>query len=485
MMNEQRVSPSQALGAENTYDSDRSSIRSQLLWASLFPLVFFGLLSIMVISSAMNKLALNLVLQRNTAQVQLLAETLSEVFTSGSIPTQFEMNSQLQSINPDADSQLFVIDTRGDFATSSVVNVTGLPLEKADLLAFIDNKIPTSRKMIAIGTSDDIVVSYAALPGSDYGVILTEPWKASMLPTFIYQPVLIGLFILGALFSLIMLSVSITRITRPITLLAKNASMAVPGSVFHPTPIQGPLEIRSLIIAFNQMVIRLAEQHSMLRQYAHKELISQEEERQRLSHELHDGTVQDLIGLSQRIELCRNEMESNPQAAKHRLDELQGLVEHTIDDVRRISIALRPPVLEDFGLSMALKALCNDLKQDNPQLQCEFSMSGNEQRLPPDIELVVYRVVQESLTNIRKHVPDASLVQVELIFKDSEIQAVVKNNGTVFLNQDVHSFLRSGHFGVAGMYERARLFGGSLNITSDPIKNTIVSLNLPFSQDIL
>ena len=81
-------------------------------------------------------------------------------------------------------------------------------------------------------------------------------------------------------------------------------------------PEHGPQEIRSLITAFNQMVIRLAEQQTALRQYAHKALLSQEEERQRLSHELHDGTLQDLVGLAQRVELCRNELERDPQAAR-------------------------------------------------------------------------------------------------------------------------------------------------------------------------
>ena len=101
--------------------------------------------------------------------------------------------------------------------------------------------------------------------------------------------------------------------------------------------------------------------------------------------------------------------------------------------------------------------------------------------LQPDLELAVYRVVQEALANIRKHAKNATLVQVELIFGDDEIQATVKNNGAVFTNQDVRSLVRSGHLGLAGMYERARLFGGTLNITTDTENNTVVSFNLPCS----
>ena len=105
---------------------------------------------------------------------------------------------------------------------------------------------------------------------------------------------------------------------------------AVPGSLFRPMAEQGPLELRLLIKAFNKMVVQLAEQQSSLRQYAHKALLSQEEERQRLSHELHDGTMQDLVGLVQRVELCRSEMDRDPLLARRRLDELQGLLEQTL-----------------------------------------------------------------------------------------------------------------------------------------------------------
>jgi len=182
------------------------------------------------------------------------------------------------------------------------------------------------------------------------------------------------------------------------------------------------------------------------------------------------------------VELCRNELDRDPQLVRIRLDELHKLLEQTLDDVRRISNALRPPVLEDFGLSVALVALCKDLELENPNLQCRYVISGKTQRLQPDLELAVYRVVQEALANIRKHAKNATLVQVELAFFDDEIQASVKNNGAVFTNKDIRSFVRSGHLGLAGMYERARLFGGTLNITTDSHKNTVVSLKLPFSQ---
>ena len=305
------------------------------------------------------------------------------------------------------------------------------------------------------------------------------PWTAILTPASYYQVVLADLLALGTILSLYMLSLSIGRVIRPIVELADSAIRAVPGSVFRPMVEQGPTELRELIKAFNQMVIRLAEQQGTLRQYAHKALLSQEEERQRLSHELHDGTLQDLVGLAQRVELCRSEMERDPELARRRLDELQGLVERTLNDVRRISNALRPSILEDLGLPVALQALCSNLEEQTPSIRCECTVSGEQQRLPPDVELAVFRVVQEALVNIRKHAPNAGHVQVKLAFRGEDVQAVIRNDGTAIPDLDVRSLVRTGHLGLAGMYERARLFHGELNIAADPGGGTTVTLRLP------
>lgn len=462
----------------NPVDLSTTTIRSQLLWASLFPLAFFGLLSTLVTSSALNQMMLNLVVQRNTAQVQMLADELAQNSIEHT-PTTTDLNSILQTLNPVGGSHLYLVDPQGKLISSSD-GLVNLPFNVDPLIL---NSKPGSRLMESTITLDTAVVSFAPLPGKKNWVIFEEPWAANMLPAFYYQLILVGLLSLGTALSLGMLSLSIGRVIRPIAVLAENATEAVPGSIFHPVPAHGPLEIRRLITAFNQMVIRLAEQQTVLRQYAHKALLSQEEERQRISHELHDGTLQDLVGLAQRVELCRNELDRDPQLARRRLDELHGLLEQTLGDVRRISNALRPPVLEDLGLPVALESLCKDLKQDKPNLECEYIISGDARRLQPDLELAVYRVVQEALTNIRKHAQDASLVQVELTFGMDEIQVKIKNDGAVFTDQGVRSFVRSGHLGLAGMYERARLFGGTLDVASDANKNTVVTLQLPCSQD--
>jgi two-component system sensor histidine kinase DegS len=114
-----------------------------------------------------------------------------------------------------------------------------------------------------------------------------------------------------------------------------------------------------------------------------------------------------------------------------------------------------------------------------PSIQCQCVVSGEQHRLSPDLELAVFRVVQEALGNIRKHVRSVTRVEVQMEFRENEIRTVVRNDGPAFPTPDVRSLVRNGHLGLAGMYERARLFHGELNISSDPAKGTTVRLRLP------
>jgi two-component system sensor histidine kinase DegS len=476
-----------ANGRDATTDGqDRSSlrgstIRRQLILASLFPLAFFSLLSILVISVALYQVTFRLALQGNMTEARAAADDLADIASGQPFSASSDIHSILLSLNVENGSRLYVVDEHGELLSSSIPELKSLPLSSDALQVFIREGKPASRLMVSSNSGDEAIISFSPLPAGNGGVILEEPWTAILAPASYYQLVLAGLMALGTILSLYMLSLSIGRVIRPIVELANSAIRAVPGSVFHPMPEQGPVELQNLIKAFNQMVIRLAEQQGTLRQYAHKALLSQEEERQRLSHELHDGTVQDLVGLAQRVELCRSEMERDPELARRRLDELQGLVEQTLSDVRRISNALRPSILEDLGLSVALQALCSDLEKQLPPVSCGFTVSGGQRRLPPDVELAVFRVVQEALVNIRKHVPNVSRVQVELTFREEDIQAVIHNDGSAFPDLDMRSLVRTGHLGLAGMYERARLFHGELDVFADPGGGTTIKLRLPLA----
>ena len=471
------VSP-QPLHAGKQPDQARGlTVRGQLLWASVFPFGIFILLSVLMITAVFRQLTLTSVLQRNTAIVQAAAGELSQALQGSRAAP--DLKTVLQPLIAGDAASFYWLDPHGDLVSGTGPAGAALPFATSLLSGFDQARLPASRLAQLPPGGDETIISYARLPGGAGSLVLLEPWNRLTTPTFFLQSILIALLVLGTLFSLYTLSLSIGRVTNPITELADYARRAIPGSLFRPMPEQGPAELRTLIKAFNQMVVQLAEQQTSLRQYAHKALLSQEEERQRLSHELHDGTMQDLVGLVQRVELCRSEMEHDPVLARRRLDELQELLQATLGDVRRISNALRPSILEDLGLPVALQSLCNDLEQQMSSIHCRFAVTGQERRLPPDLELAVFRVVQEALSNIRRHARQATHVTVELAFHEAELETLVRNNGPVFPAPDVHTLVRSGHLGLAGMYERARLFHGELTLSSDPSTGTTVSLRLP------
>jgi signal transduction histidine kinase len=450
------------------------SIRSQLIWASLFPLAIFSVLSAMLISYVINQIQLDSAYSETLAQVRwMVLDLLVNESDPGNWDSQLLIN-ELSLLASDAHAVLAVVDEQYRVTAASDPGLV-------DLNQF-SSSISRENETFSLDMAaypDRMIGAISPIRQSSYELILLKPWSEINHPVIPYLLTIIALLCLSVLFSMYMLSLSTSRIIKPIHVLVENAVNAVPGSVFHPIEISGPMEIRQLITAFNQMVIRLAEQQAAVRQYSHKALLSQEEERQRLSHELHDVTLQDLISLIQRVELCQNEVENDPKQARQRLAELHSLIEKSIEDIRHISSALRPPILEDLGLSIAINALCEDLEQEMGDIVCEYTISGEPKRLSPDLELAVYRVVQEALANIRKHARNTTRVSISLAFESNAVAAKVVNNGGKMISHDIRALVRAGHLGLAGMVERARLFGGSLDISSNADRDTIITLRLP------
>ena len=154
------------------------------------------------------------------------------------------------------------------------------------------------------------------------------------------------------------------------------------------------------------------------------------------------------------------------------------LTEQTIDNLRRTIRALRPIYLEDLGLTAALEMLANEAGQ-NSALRTEFRAFGTERRLAPDVELALYRIVQESLSNIKRHAR-ATQASVMVDFSAQAIHIKVIDNGAGFEVPKIPAeFVSSGHFGLAGLYERAQLIGARLEIKSVSGKGTQLSIYLP------
>lgn len=286
--------------------------------------------------------------------------------------------------------------------------------------------------------------------------------------------------VVGLFISFWLLLIGFHRISWPLLAVTEQAMRVTEGQEFVPPDVAGPAEVEALVAAFNRMVTQLRQQRNTLYDYAKRMLYSQEEERNRISRDLHDETAQELVGLMQRIDLCRLAAEDNPRVLAA-LDELSEIATLTLAGVRRMSQALRPLILEDLGLVAAIQAIAEDLEGQLPGSEghvfCE--VIGQERRLPPEIELSAFRIVQEALTNVRKHAGPVDRVYVTVQFKPDTLHINVEDNGLGFYMPVPQPQPDGEHLGLIGMRERAELVGGTLNILTRPSEGTQVLLELP------
>jgi signal transduction histidine kinase len=195
---------------------------------------------------------------------------------------------------------------------------------------------------------------------------------------------------------------------------------------------------------------------------------AQETERGRISRDLHDQVGQALTALILGL--------SSAQSVED-YTHLKALASATLEDVRRISRDLRPALLDELGLEAAIKRFCRELAETKG-FKVDVLVRIPED-LHQDIEIVIYRVVQEALTNVIRHA-EASHASVVVTKHAANIQIIIEDNGHGF---DPASPAINTHLGLAGMRERLELFGGSLTIESTLRKGTTVSGRLPILQD--
>jgi signal transduction histidine kinase len=204
---------------------------------------------------------------------------------------------------------------------------------------------------------------------------------------------------------------------------------------------------------------------------------SAEEERTRMAAELHDGPIQRLTALGYGLDEARIAVELGD--IRHGLDMLSGahqVLSSEIDELRRLMTQLRPPVLDARGLVLALRDLLDSF-QRHTGIATDL-MGASEVRLDPDVETVLYRVVQEALTNVVKHAA-ASRVIVYLRVDDGQVETRVSDDGIGFDAATTGELTSRGHYGLAGMRERVEMAGGSYRLISAPGYGTVVLARVP------
>lgn len=204
-----------------------------------------------------------------------------------------------------------------------------------------------------------------------------------------------------------------------------------------------------------------------------------EEERLRISRELHDDTCQSLASLNLNMEVCLKILKSQQQAEKindiiDNITKMKDQLKATSSQVRRISMDLRPAELDSLGFISTIEQFVNRYKEQPNTPKVSIKIEGNIVTLPQKLELTLFRIIQECLNNIKKHAK-ASHVDINIAFNNDVLDIHIKDNGKGFqVPSSLSVLLKDAHLGLIGMSERIKQFNGLLEINSEIDQGTTI-----------
>jgi PAS domain S-box-containing protein len=215
-----------------------------------------------------------------------------------------------------------------------------------------------------------------------------------------------------------------------------------------------------------------------MRFYLQQATRAQEEERKRISHELHDDTIQSLVVLSRQLDSLATGNKGLSAEARARLEGLLKQTDSIVQGVRRLSQDLRPAALDRLGLLPAVQWLASEVTKYSG-IATKVKIIGEEHRLPEETAIALFRVTQEALRNVWRH-SSATNADITFEFSDRKTRITVSDNGKGFkLAGQVGDLAKHGKLGLAGMQERVQLVGGTLSVESQPGKGTTIIIEAP------
>jgi len=279
-------------------------------------------------------------------------------------------------------------------------------------------------------------------------------------------------------------------ITSPIKKLKSGAEAIGTGNLDYQIKVNTKDELGDLANSFNKMsfalktymdklekaaeanIAREKRDKDNLRLYVQKASAAQEAERKRIARELHDETIQELVAVSRHLD------DLAAGISKLTAQEIRVEVQKILEGVRKYSQELRPSILDDLGFISALKWLVVGLIR-NYGIDVKTEITGENSKLPEEMELMLFRITQEAFTNIRKH-SQATEVSATLDIQKHYVQITIIDNGKGFkMPNTVGDLTKSGKLGLVGIYERAQMLRGTLQIESELGRGTKLMVKVP------
>jgi signal transduction histidine kinase len=231
---------------------------------------------------------------------------------------------------------------------------------------------------------------------------------------------------------------------------------------------------------YGQLLEQSRHMQEQLRLLSRQLLMAQEEERKKISRELHDVIAQTLTGINVSLATLKKEAASNTRGLEQNIARTQLLVDRSVSIVHQFARELRPTVLDDLGLIPALHTFMKNFRKETG-IRVSLSAFAAVEQLNGDKRTVLYRVAQEALKNIARHA-QASRADVRIQKLDGAVCMAIKDNGKGFQEEHVLHARKGKRLGLLGMRERLEMVGGKFTVTSAPGKGTTVSAQIPLME---
>jgi signal transduction histidine kinase len=238
------------------------------------------------------------------------------------------------------------------------------------------------------------------------------------------------------------------------------------------------LGVAGLVLGwYEQRLRRLRHEHLAQESFSRRLIASQENERRRIAGELHDGLGQDLLVISSQAQLGLGQQE-NPPATTARLKDIAETAKQALQQARRMAHNLRPGLLDELGFTKAVRASADKAAQASG-ISMTIHLADVDGLLPPEFEVNLFRITQETLNNVLKHA-HASAAKITLTKESSVLRLVVEDNGRGFeLSRQESAPPDQRGFGLRQIAERARMMGGRVDIQSQPGHGTRLTVEVP------
>ncbi len=367
-------------------------------------------------------------------------------------------------------SRDFIMRTSSRFKSNSVNKqmVKTFAVEKAIQNLTGSSEYKDYRDITVLGSYGKINI-----PGLNWVILVEIDLQEAMIPIYTLRNSIIILSLIIAIIIFGIVYIISKRVSLPIVRLRLAADSISRGDYDTQLHNNSTDEIGDLTRAFSKMSAKIKMQTEEIQLERAKRITSvidgQEQERQRLSRELHDGLGQHILAIKMKLERAEK---ANPELKQQIIDEAKNLLTSASREVVSMSENLMPPVLTQFGLISAIENLCEDIRSGK-DIKIKFSFNELPENCDNNIKIYLYRIIQEALNNIVKHA-EATQVEVVFHFEHNIIHLSITDNGNGF---DASQKRKSGN-GIYNMHDRAEILGGSFHIISAPQKGTTIQVTL-------